>query len=253
MKLNNKVAVITGAASGFGKGIAEMFAKEGSKIIVADINESSGNEFVNTLKQSGFKCEYIYTDVANKDSMENLFKKTEKIYGGLDILVNNAGWSYSNKPSVEVTETEVDKLLNINIKSIYFGTVYAVELMKKNEEGGVILNIASTAAVRPRPNLTWYNATKGAAVTITKSLSIELAKYKIRVCAINPVIGETGMLETFMGMPDTEENRKKFIETIPLGRFSKPVDIANAALFLVSNESNFLTGVCLDVDGGRSV
>jgi len=253
MKLKDKISIITGSASGFGKGIAELFSKEGSKIIVADINEELGQKAANDITDLGGKAEFIKTDVSNKDSMKNLVEETNKIFGKLDILVSNAGWSYSNKPSIEVTESEIDKLLDINIKSLFFGTVFAVELMRKNTTGGVLINIASTAAVRPRPNLTWYNATKGAAVTITKSLAVELAKEKIRVCAINPVIGETGMLETFMGMPDTPDNRQKFMDSIPLGRFSKPSDIANAALFLASDESNFLTGVCLDVDGGRCV
>ena len=158
-----------------------------------------------------------------------------------------------NKPSQEVTEAEFDKLYSINVKSLFYGAIHAVGVMRKQQRGGVLLNIASTAAVRPRPNLTWYNATKGAAEVITKSLAAELAPEGIRVCAINPVIGETGMLETFMGMPDLPENRAKFLATIPLGRFSKPIDIANAALYLVSDEADFLTGVCLEVDGGRCI
>ncbi|MBL43099.1 MAG: 3-oxoacyl-ACP reductase [Rhodospirillaceae bacterium] len=253
MKLKNKVSIITGAASGFGKGIAELFAKEGSKVIIADINEISGRKVADQINNLGGIAEYIKTDVSKKESMKNLIDCTSDIFGCLDILVSNAGWSYTNKPSTEVTEKELDKLYNINVKSLFFGTVFAVDLMKKNSKGGVLINIASTAAVRPRPNLTWYNATKGAAVTITKSLAIELAGDGIRVCAINPVIGETGMLETFMGMPDTPKNREKFMQTIPLGRFSKPSDIANAALFLANDDSNFITGVCLEVDGGRCV
>ncbi|PPR78007.1 MAG: 4-formylbenzenesulfonate dehydrogenase TsaC1/TsaC2 [Alphaproteobacteria bacterium MarineAlpha2_Bin1] len=253
MKLKDKVSIVTGSASGFGKGIAELFAKEGSKVIIADINETLGKDIANQINNSGGKARFIKTDVSQRESMKNLIDNTNDIFGCLDILVSNAGWSYSNKPSTEVTEQDLDKLFNINIKSLFFGTIFAVDLMRRNSRGGVLINIASTAAVRPRPNLTWYNATKGAAVTITKSLAVELAGEGIRVCAINPVIGETGMLETFMGMPDTPENREKFMQTIPIGRFSKPSDIANAALFLAQDESNFLTGVCLEVDGGRCV
>ena len=253
MKLKDKVSIVSGSASGFGKGIAELFAKEGSKVIIADINETLGKDIANQINNSGGKARFIKTDVSQRESMKNLIDNTNDIFGCLDILVSNAGWSYSNKPSTEVTEQDLDKLFNINIKSLFFGTIFAVDLMRRNSRGGVLINIASTAAVRPRPNLTWYNATKGAAVTITKSLAVELAGEGIRVCAINPVIGETGMLETFMGMPDTPENREKFMQTIPIGRFSKPSDIANAALFLAQDESNFLTGVCLEVDGGRCV
>lgn len=253
MKLENKIAVVTGAGSGFGEGIARKFAEEGAYVIVADINENNGLEVVKKISSSGGRAEFVFADVSDGKSFENLILSTTKIFGCLDILVNNAGWAYSNKPSTEVSESDFDKLFNVNVKSIYFGSIHAVKAMKEQGKGGLILNIASTAATRPRPNLTWYNATKGAAVVITKSLAVELASDKIRVCAINPVIGETGLLETFMGMPDTPENREKFLATIPLGRFSKPDDIANAAVFLSSDESNFLTGVCLDVDGGRSI
>lgn len=253
MKLKNKTAVVTGAGSGFGAGIARRFAEEGAFVIVADINEKNGLEVAQQISSSGGRAEFVFVDVSDGNSFENLILSTTKIFGCLDILVSNAGWAYSNKPSTEVSESDFDKLFNVNVKSIYFGAVYAVKAMKEQGKGGLLLNIASTAAARPRPNLTWYNATKGAAVVITKSLAVELASDNIRVCAINPVIGETGLLETFMGMPDTPENRKKFLATIPMGRFSKPEDVANAAVFLSSDESNFLTGVCLDVDGGRSI
>lgn len=253
MRLQDKVAIVTGAASGFGEGIAKRYAEEGAKIVVADINDKDGARVVDEIRAAGGAAEYRHTDVSQNAQIKAAVECATSRFGGLDIIVNNAGWAYSNRSSLEVSEDEFDKLFAVNVKSIYLATLHAVPVFRAQGRGGVMLNIASTAAVRPRPNLTWYNATKGAAVNITKSLSLELAPDKIRVCAINPVIGETGLMETFMGMPDTPENRKKFLATIPLGRFSTPLDIANAALFLASDEAAFLTGVCLEVDGGRCV
>ena len=251
-RLNGRVALITGAASGFGEGIARRFAEEGASVVVADINDQLGQEVVDDISNSGGAASYCHADVAAGGDVKGMIAHSGEAFGGLDILVNNAGWAYSNRPSTELPEEDFDRLMATNVKSIYLATREVVPLFRERG-GGVMINMASTAAVRPRPNLTWYNATKGALVTITKSLALELAPDKIRVCAINPVIGETGLTSTFMGMPDTPENRTPFLATIPLGRFSTPLDIANAALFLASEEANFLTGVCLDVDGGRSV
>ena len=251
-RLNGRVALITGAASGFGAGIARRFAEEGASVVVADINDQLGQEVVDDISNSGGAASYCHADVAAGGDVKGMIAHSGEAFGGLDILVNNAGWAYSNRPSTELPEEDFDRLMATNVKSIYLATREVVPLFRERD-GGVMINMASTAAVRPRPNLTWYNATKGALVTITKSLALELAPDKIRVCAINPVIGETGLTSTFMGMPDTPENRTPFLATIPLGRFSTPLDIANAALFLASEEANFLTGVCLDVDGGRSV
>ena len=253
MRLKDKVAIVTGAASGFGEGIAKRYAEEGAKVVVADINDKDGARVVDEIRAAGGTAEYRHTDVSQNAQIKAAVECATGTFGGLDIMVNNAGWAYSNRSSLEVSEDEFDKLFAVNVKSIYLATLHAVPVFRAQGRGGVMVNIASTAAVRPRPNLTWYNATKGAAVNITKSLSLELAPDKIRVCAINPVIGETGLMETFMGMPDTPENRKKFLASIPLGRFSTPLDIANAALFLASDEAEFLTGVCLEVDGGRCV
>lgn len=253
MRLKDKVAIVTGAASGFGEGIAKRYAEEGAKIVIADINDKDGARVVDEIRAAGGAAEYRHTDVSQNAQIKAAVECATDTFGGLDIMVNNAGWAYSNRSSLDVSEDEFDKLFAVNVKSIYLATLHAVPVFRAQGRGGVMINIASTAAVRPRPNLTWYNATKGAAVNITKSLSLELAPDKIRVCAINPVIGETGLMETFMGMPDTPENRKKFLATIPLGRFSTPLDIANAALFLASDEAAFLTGVCLEVDGGRCV
>lgn len=253
MRLKDKVAIVTGAASGFGEGIAKRYAEEGAKVVIADINDKDGARVVEEIRAAGGAAEFCHTDVSRNAQIKAAVECATGTFGGLDIMVNNAGWAYSNRSSLEVNEDEFDKLFAVNVKSIYLATLHAVPVFRAQGRGGVMVNIASTAAVRPRPNLTWYNATKGAAVNITKSLSLELAPDKIRVCAINPVIGETGLMETFMGMPDTPENRKKFLATIPLGRFSTPLDIANAALFLASDEAEFLTGVCLEVDGGRCV
>ena len=253
MRLKDKVAIVTGAASGFGEGIAKRYAEEGAKIVVADINDKDGARVVEEIRAAGGGAEYCHTDVSQNAQIKAVVEFTTAQFGGLDIMVNNAGWTYSARSSLEVSEDEFDKVFAVNVKSLYLATLHAIPVLRAQGRGGVVINIASTAGVRPRPNLAWYNASKGAAVNITKSLAVELARDEIRVCAINPVIGETGLLETFMGMPDTPENRKKFLKTIPLGRFSTPLDVANAALFLASDEAEFLTGVCLEVDGGRCV
>jgi 3-oxoacyl-[acyl-carrier protein] reductase len=252
-RLKERTAVVTGAASGFGEGIAKRFAEEGANVVVADIDSGGGQRVADEIAAAGGRAGFQKTDVADSTSMKAAVAAAVSGFGGLDIFVSNAGWAYSNRPSLDVPEEDFDKLFAVNVKSLYFAALHAVPVFRRQGRGGMMLTVASTAAVRPRPNLTWYNATKGAAVTITRSLAVELAPDNIRVCALNPVIGETGLLETFMGMPDTPENRQKFLATIPLGRFSTPFDVANAALFLVSDEAAFLTGVCLDVDGGRTV
>ena len=250
-RLHGRVALVTGAASGFGAGIARRFAGEGASVVVADIDDAAGRGVVEEIAAAGGAASYRHADVAVASDVKDMVAHAQAAFGGLDILVNNAGWAYSNRPSTDLPEADFDRLFATNVKSVYLATREAVPVLRR--QGGVMLNVASTAAARPRPNLTWYNATKGALVTITRSLALELAPARIRVCAINPVIGETGLTSTFMGVPDTPENRAPFLATIPLGRFSTPADIANAALFLASDEAAFLTGVCLDVDGGRSV
>lgn len=248
MRLKNKVAIVTGAASGFGEGIARRFGKEGASIVVADIDEAKGREVASSLPVAHFvKC-----DVSNSAQVKAMIDAAGAEYGGLDILVNNAGITHKRQPMLEVSEKEFERIYAVNVKGIYLGAIHGVPALVKRG-GGVILNIASTAGVRPRPGLTWYNGTKGAAITLTRSMAAELASEKIRVCAINPVIGETALLESFMGGPDTQEMRAQFISGIPLGRMSTPGDIANAALYLCSDEAAFITGVCLDVDGGRTI
>jgi 3-oxoacyl-[acyl-carrier protein] reductase len=247
MRLKDKVAIVTGAASGFGRGIAECFAREGAKVVIADIDEVGASSVAETLAGQAIA---IKTDVTNKAAVTHLVHQTYLTFGGLDIVVNNAGTTHKNQPALDVTEDDFDRIYAVNVKSLYLMTLAAVPELEKRG-GGSIINTASTAGVRPRPGLTWYNGSKGAAIILTKSLAAELAPKNIRVNAINPVIGETGMLEDFMGLPDTPENRQKFLSTIPLGRMSKPTDIANAALFLADPASEFITGVALEVDGGR--
>lgn len=247
-KLEGRAVIVTGAASGFGEGIARRFAAEGARVVVADINEPDGKAVAASLPGAIF----VKADVSTAEGAEAMAGAAVKAFGGLDILVNNAGWTHRNKPMLEVTEAEFDRIYAVNVKSLFHAARSAVPEMKKRG-GGVILNIASTAGVRPRPGLTWYNGSKGAAITLTRSMAAELAPEKIRVCAINPVIGETGLLGEFMGGEDTPELRAKFVSTIPLGRMSRPKDIADAALFLCSDEAEFLTGVCLEVDGGRCI
>ncbi len=248
MRLKNKVAIVTGAASGFGEGIARSFAGEGASVIVADINENAGEKVSSSLPEAKF----VRCDVTRSDDVKAMVGAAEEAYGGLDILVNNAGTTHHRKSLLEVDEDEFDRVYATNVKSIYLGAIHGVPALQRRG-GGVILNIASTAGIRPRPGLTWYNGTKGTAITLTKSMAAELAPDRIRVCAINPVIGETALLTSFMGGPDTPELREQFISGIPLGRMSTPGDIARAALFLCGEDAEFITGVCLEVDGGRCI
>lgn len=248
-RLEDKIAIVTGAASGFGRGIAEAYAREGAKVIVADLN---GEGAIKVAEAIGHTACAIAADVTKRSDVEAMVAKAVERFGGLDIVVNNAGATHKNKSALEVTEDEFDLIYAVNVKSIYLTVMAAVPEMEKRG-GGVFVNTASTAGVRPRPGLTWYNGSKGAAITLTKSLAAELAPKNIRVNAINPVIGETGMLESFMGVPDTPQNRQKFIATIPMGRMSRPSDIANAAVFLAEPASEFITGVAIEVDGGRCI
>lgn len=249
MRLKDKVAIVTGAASGFGRGIAELFAAEGARVVIADLNAAGAAEVAQSI---GANAIAVTADVTKRASVDAMVASAVAAFGGLDILVNNAGYTHKNQSLMTVTEDEFDRIYAVNVKAIYLATLRSVPEMEKRG-GGVIINTASTAGVRPRPGLTWYNGSKGAAVILTKSMAVELAPKNIRVNAINPVIGETGMIEQFMGMPDTPENRTKFLAGIPLGRFSTPRDIANAALFLADPASAFITGIAIEVDGGRCV
>lgn len=249
MKLAGKVAIVTGAASGFGRAIAERFALEGASVVAADINGQGVRELAAGY---GDKMKPVQGDVSQKADVEAMVRTATEAFGGIDIVVNNAGVTHRNQPLLEVGEAEFDRIYAVNVKSIYLSTIAAVPKMERRG-GGIIINIASTAGIRPRPGLTWYNGSKGAVITLTKSMAVELAGKNIRVNAINPVMGETGMLTQFMGLPDTPENRAKFLAGIPLGRLSQPHDIANAAIFLADPASAFITGVALEVDGGRCI
>ncbi|MEZ5666600.1 MAG: glucose 1-dehydrogenase [Alphaproteobacteria bacterium] len=249
MRLTDKVALVTGAGSGFGAGIARTFAREGAKVAVVDINRAGADA---VAAEIGEAAAAITGDVANGASVQAAVDQTLARFGRLDIVVNNAGVSHRNRPMLEVDEAEFDRVFAVNVKGIFHMAHAAVPVLRR-QGGGVILNVGSTAGIRPRPGLTWYNASKGAANLMTKSMAVELAPDGIRVCGLAPVMGETALLETFMGVPDTPENRARFVATIPLGRMSQPQDIANAALFLASDEAAFLTGVVLEVDGGRCV
>ncbi len=249
MRLAGKRAIVTGAGSGFGEGIARRFVAEGAKVAITDINEAAGKRVAAELGEAAL---FIATDVTDDRSVRAMTGQVTEVWGGIDIHVNNAGWTTKRQSLLDVTEADFERMFSVNCKSIFLCTRHIVPVMQQ-AGSGVIINIASTAGVRPRPGLTWYNATKGAAITMTKSMAAELAGDRIRVNAINPVIGATGLLESFMGLPDTPENRASFLATIPLGRMSEPRDIANAALYLASDEADFITGVCMEVDGGRCI
>ena len=249
MRLEGKTAFVTGAASGFGRGIAERFAAEGARVAVADVN---GDGAVEAAAAIGEAALALACDVTSGSQVNAAVEQAAEVLGRIDIFVNNAGWSHKNQPLLEVDEAGFDRVYAVNVKSIYLTTMAVVPVMRK-QGSGAIINVSSTAGARPRPGLTWYNSTKGAVNTMTKSMAAELAPDKIRVNAIAPVIGATGLLETFMGVPDTPQNREKFLASIPLGRFSTPADIASAALYLASDDAEFITGVILEVDGGRCV
>ncbi|MCB1382233.1 MAG: SDR family oxidoreductase [Notoacmeibacter sp.] len=247
-RLEGKVAIITGGASGFGEGMAKRFAEEGAKVVVADLNAKGAARVANEIGANALACT---ADVAHRDEIQEMADAALSAFGRIDIMVNNAGFTHKNGSLLDVDEDTFDLIGAVNMKAIYHSTQIVVPVMER-QGGGSIITTASTAALRPRPGLTWYNASKGWAVTATKSMAVELAPKSIRVNALCPVAGETGMLASFMG-EDTPEIREKFKSVIPLGRFSQPLDIANAALWLASDEAAFITGVALEVDGGRCV
>jgi 3-oxoacyl-[acyl-carrier protein] reductase len=251
MRLQGKVALVTGAGSGFGEGIATRFAAEGAKLVVNDVARDNGERVAAAIRAAGGDAVFAYGDVSKDVDVGGLLKAATGSYGGLDIVVNNAGVSHRNQPLLGITEAEFDRVFSINVKSLFWTAQHMVPHFRERG-GGVFINIASTAGVRPRPGLVWYNGSKGAMITISRGMAVELAPDRIRVNVINPVAGDTPLLATFMG-EDTPARRAQFIGSIPLGRFSQPRDIANAALYLASDEADFITGACLEVDGGRCV
>lgn len=248
-KLSGKVAIVTGAASGFGAGIASRFVKEGANVVLADINIEGAKLLAEKL---GPKSLAIRCDVTSRDDIEGVVTECVSKFGVPDVVVNNAGTTHKNQPLMNVEEGIFDKIYAVNVKSIFYMVKAVVPLMKERGSGSII-NIGSVAGIRPRPGLTWYNSSKGAVNLMSKSLAVELGPVGIRVNNICPVMGETALLEDFMGTPDTPENRAKFIATIPLGRLATAEDVAGAAVFLASDDAAFLNGVELPVDGGRVV
>lgn len=249
-QLQDKVAIVTGGAGGFGEGIARAYVAEGARVVVADLAAEAAQRVAAALgpRATPFRC-----DVSQRADVQALVAHCEQVFGVPDVIVNNAGTTHRNQPLLGVDEATFDRVFAVNVKSIYHMTQAALPLLRRRGTGGVILNIGSTAGIRPRPGLAWYNASKGAVNVLSKSMAVELAPENIRVNAICPVMGVTGLFEQFMGLPDTPENRAKFVATIPLGRFSQPSDIAAAAVFLASDAAAFITGVEFPVDGGRTI
>jgi 3-oxoacyl-[acyl-carrier protein] reductase len=245
MRLKGKTAIVTGAGSGFGAGIAKRFAEEGAKVIVADIDAQAGER---VAREVGGK--FAHADVTRGGDWAKLVAGAG---AQLDIIVNNAGWTHRNKPYLEVTEAEFDRVYAVNVKSIYLSAIHAVPVFRKRG-GGCLVNIASTAGIRPRPGLTVYNSSKGAVITMSKSMAGEFGKDRIRVNCVNPVFSpQTALSADFAGGTVSEEAKSRFLATIPLGRFSTPLDVANACLYLASDEASLISGVCIEVDGARCV
>jgi len=246
MRLNGKTAIVTGGASGFGEGIARKFLAEGARVMIADINGDGAARLAEEL--DAFACAI---DVSDPASVAGMARAAERTFGVPDIVVNNAGVTHLPQPLDEVSEADFDRVFAVNCKSVYLTARAFVPAMKARGSG-TILNIASTAGVSPRPRLNWYNASKGWMITATRTMAVELAPLGIRVNALNPVAGETPLLKSFLG-EDTPEMRARFLATIPMGRFSTPRDMGNAAAFLCSDEAAMITGVCMEVDGGRCI
>lgn len=247
MRLKNKKAIVTGGASGFGAEIARVFAREGASVLVLDRNGVGAAAVAAEFGGLALHC-----DVTSRSEVAAAVDFGIEKFGQVDVVVNNAGWCYPNKPMLEASEEEFDRVYDVNVKSL-FHVANAIVPHMRTRKNGVILNIGSTGGIRPRPGLTWYNGSKAAVNMLSRSMAVELAPDRIRVNCVAPVMGVTGLLENFMGMPDTAQNRAKFIASIPLGRLTDPSDVAGACLYLASDEASFVTGVVLEVDGGRTI
>lgn len=249
--LSGKVALVTGAGSGFGEGIAKLMAELGATVVGGDIDEGSASRVAGEVADAGGKMDALGMDVRKGDDFERAADHAVRQHGSLDVLVNNAGWTHRSMPMLEVDEKSFDKVMETNVKSIYHSAIRVVPRMVA-QGGGSVVNVASTAGVRPRGGITWYNGSKGAVVILTKSMAVELAKDKVRVNAVNPVMGETGMLDDLLG-GDSQMKRDFVTSNIPMGRLSQPADIARAVAFLASDAASFITGSTIEVDGGRCV
>ncbi len=253
MRLQNKSIIVTGSGNGIGEGIAKRLAQEGAKVVVNDINFDGGQRVAAQIVAAGGQAIFVAADMTKSNEVKALVESAVAQFGGLHAFVNNAGWTHRNQPALDVSEEDFDRCYAINVKSIYLSTIYATPIFRA-AGGGSFINIASTAGLRPRPGLTWYNGSKGAAITTSKSLAAELGPDNIRVNCINPVFNpSTGLGQDFAGGELTEERLAKFRASIPLGRFSTALDVANAVLYLASDEAAFISGVCLEVDGARCV
>jgi 3-oxoacyl-[acyl-carrier protein] reductase len=251
VRLENKVTIVTGAASGFGAGIAQRFAAEGARVVVNDLHADGAARMAAAIGEAGGHAVACPGDVSKDADVARLVASAIDAFGRLDVVVNNAGTTHRNQPMLDVPEEMFDRIYAVNVKSLYLTAKHAVPHFRA-QRSGAFITIASTAGVRPRPGLTWYNGSKGAAIVTSRSMAAELAPHNIRVNIINPVAGETAMLADFMG-EDTPQKRAQFIATIPLGRMSQPSDVATAAVFFASDEAAFITGACMEVDGGRCV
>ncbi|KAL6233936.1 hypothetical protein BDW75DRAFT_176396 [Aspergillus navahoensis] len=249
-RLSNKVAIVTGGGSGFGAAIATRFAEEGAKVVVADINTAGGE---NVAAQNPENIVFQKVDVTSPSDWAAVVETAVTKFGTLDILVNNAGTTYRNKPTLEVTEAEWERVFNVNVKGIFHGSQAVIAKLLEQGHGGSVINISSTGASRPRPGLVWYNASKGAVSNATKGLAAEYGPHNIRVNTVSPLLSGTGLFSMFTGMEDTEENRQKFIGNVPLGRLTDPADVANMCLYLASDEGSFINGADMVVDGGKCV
>ena len=253
MRVAQQSIIVTGAGNGIGEGIAKRLASEGASVTVNDINAVGGQRVVDEIVAAGGTAQFVQADVTRSAEVKALVDAAVQRYGKLDTMVNNAGWTHRNRPMLEVSEDEFDKVYAINMKSIYLSAIHAVPALRANG-GGSFINIASTAGLRPRPGLTWYNGSKAAVSITSKSMAAELGPDNIRVNCINPVFNpDTGLAAEFAGGPVDDVRRAKFLATIPLGRFSTALDVANAALYLASSEAAFISGICLEVDGARCV